>query len=322
MTRSRALMHCALGLMAAVPLPVRAQWGVWTGDSLLAAGRLIAAESAYYATARSNPRDPVARAALGRFLAARGATRVGAVLLEEARTFGGDSTSIARALMPLYEQLGDFAAIAALKPNLLSGPARRRANWLADKPPEFTLRDSVVVLTYRPMVDGRGIATILIRTASAGEKGAAKNEIPAVLDPRVSGLIVPRAMGSQLRSFGKEGDATLAVTETLRVGGATFSNVPTSVMGPDEPVRIGFDVLAPMSPTFDPVRGVMILRRPARRGIPPTGTRVPALFDSNGVRILLGGRWLPWSNGSVAMLLSSRAWTWDARRADVVLLNR
>src|SRR5437870_2911921 len=77
-----------------------AQWGVWSGDSLLAAGRLVSAESAYYATARANPRDPIARAALGRFLAARGATRVGAVLLEEARQFGGDSAAIARALLP------------------------------------------------------------------------------------------------------------------------------------------------------------------------------------------------------------------------------
>ena len=62
--------------------PASAQWGVWVGDSLLAEGRLASAESAYYAAARARPRDPVARTALGKFLAARGGTRAGAVLLE------------------------------------------------------------------------------------------------------------------------------------------------------------------------------------------------------------------------------------------------
>src|SRR6185436_13989799 len=117
-----------------------AQWGVWPGDSLLAIGRLASAESAYYAAVRVRPRDPTARTALGRYLAARGATRVGAVLLEEARFFGGDSISLARALVPLYERLGDFAAIDSLKPNVLTVPERRRARWLRDRPPHAAFK--------------------------------------------------------------------------------------------------------------------------------------------------------------------------------------
>ena len=61
-------------------------------DTLLIAGRIFAAESLYYIAVRRAPRDPVARLALGRYLAQRGALKVGAVLMEEARYFGGDPT--------------------------------------------------------------------------------------------------------------------------------------------------------------------------------------------------------------------------------------
>ena len=59
-------------------------------DTLLIAGRIFAAESLYYVAVRRGPRDPAARLALGRYLAQRGALKVGAVLMEEARYFGGD----------------------------------------------------------------------------------------------------------------------------------------------------------------------------------------------------------------------------------------
>src|SRR5207244_2480316 len=111
--------------------PVRAQWGVWAADSLLAAGRLGQAESAYYAAVRAHPHDPVARAALGRYLGARGAWMIAETLLQEARDFGGDSTAIARSLASLYAQQHQFARLAALKPNVLSTADRRRAQWLA-----------------------------------------------------------------------------------------------------------------------------------------------------------------------------------------------
>ena len=88
----------ALTSLATLAAPAQAQWGVWGADSLLAAGRVTAAESLYYAASSASPRDPGPRAALGRYLAARGALRIGAVLLEEARVFGGDTASLARAL--------------------------------------------------------------------------------------------------------------------------------------------------------------------------------------------------------------------------------
>lgn len=293
--------------------PLSAQWGFWLADSLLAAGRLAAADSAYYAASSERPRDPIARAALGRFLAARGATRVGAVLLEEARFFGGDSTALARALVPMYVRLGDYAKLDSLRPNVLTALERRRVRWLATRPPQAKLGDSVVILTYRPVADGRGLGTVLLRLG--------KVELPAVIDPRVSGLILPAGNRRDVRTFGNEGRNVLAVAEALRIGGVVFANVPTVLGDPDEKARIGLDVLAPYFPSFNPTNGILTLRRLSRRAPPPPGSRVPALFDSNGLRLLLGGRWQPSTAAIPAMLLATRAWTWDGKLGDVVLLN-
>ena len=306
--------HVLIGacILAGRSTPARAQWGVWAGDSLLAAGRLASAESAYYAAARARPRDPMARAALGRYLAARGATRVGAVLLEEARFFGGDSATLARALVPLYERLGDFAAIDTLRPSVISPVEKRRARWLRDRPSTASFQDSIVLLTYRPAADGQGLGTVILRLG--------KTEVPAIIDARVSGLVVPRPMARELRTFGDDMGTTAAVAETIRLGGIVFSNIPATIDAPDTKARIGFDVLAPYSPGFDPRRGILTLRRATRRSTPAVGARIPALFDSNGVRLLVGDRWQPSTASMPAMLLATRAWMWDGRRGDIVLL--
>jgi len=291
--------------------PLSAQWGLWPADSLLAEGRLAAAESVYYAAVRQHPRDPLARAALGRFLAARGGTRAGVVLLEEAQFFGGDSAALARSLVPLYVRLGDYKALESLRPNVLSAAERRRLRWLVAHPPEARLGDTVVLLSYRPIGDGRGIGTVILRIG--------KTELPAVIDPRVSGLILPAAARRDVRTFGAEAGKTLAVAETVRVGPASFSHVPTVIGTPDEAVRIGFDILAPYYPAFDPGKGIMTLRRVDRRAPSPPGPRVPALYDNSGMRLLVGTRWQPSSTSGPSLLLGTRRWMWDWKMGDVVL---
>src|SRR5918992_1318186 len=91
-------------------------------DALLRSGRVEAAEAIYYREARRRPRDPAVRLALGRYLASRGATRIGAVLIEEARFFGTNPAVAALHLAPLYARLGDYKARALLQP---CRPARR-----------------------------------------------------------------------------------------------------------------------------------------------------------------------------------------------------
>lgn len=57
-------------------------------DALLEAGRWTEAEDALYAEVRARPRNPEARARLGRYLAMKGALRSGLVLVDEAAEFG------------------------------------------------------------------------------------------------------------------------------------------------------------------------------------------------------------------------------------------
>jgi hypothetical protein len=289
-----------------------AQWGLWPADSLLADGRLMAAESVYYAAVRQHPRDPLARAALGRYLAARGGTRAGAVLLEEARFFGGDSMAVARSLIPLYARLGDYEALVSLRPNLLSPSERRRAQWLATHVAEARLRDTVVLVSYRPIGDGKGFGTVMLRLG--------KTELSAVIDPSATGLVLPSGVRRAVRTFGAAGTGkTLGVVDSVRVGPVIFSHVPALIGSPDEPARIGFDLLSAYYPGFDPAKGLMTLRRVNRRSPAPQGTRVPALYDGGGMRLLIGGKWHSTSSSVASMLLATRRWIWDWKVAEVVL---
>jgi hypothetical protein len=288
-----------------------AQWGFWHADSLLAEGHLASAESAYYAAARTAPRDPGKRAALGRYIAARGGVRAGAVLLEEAQFFGGDSAALARALVPLFVRLRDFRSLYDLKPNVISVAERRRAIWLVNRPSDARLRDTVVLMSYRPMGDGRGLGTVMLRFG--------RSEIAAVIDPRVSGVVLPSTLRSDIRTFGTEGPLTIGVADSMRIGTVTFTNVPAVIGNADEVARVGFDVLGPYFPGFDPAKSILTLRRVGRRSPSPAGSRVPALFDENGMRLLIGGRWQPSDASMPAMLLATRRWIWDWKLGDVVL---
>ena len=301
----------ALTVASLVAVPAWASAaGAQNPDSLLARGRVAAAESAYYAASSAHPRDPGARARLGVFIASRGGTRAGAVLLEEARQFGGDSALIASALAPLYVRLADYEALAALEPSPLTPTERARAEYLAANPTRVPFRDSIARLPYRAG-RGSGIGTVLLRVGRA--------EVAAVIDPETSGLVLPVAVRPELLMFGDSSSRTAVAT--MRIGSQQFANVPAVLRTGDEPIRIGFDVLHAYSPTFEPVAGFITLHRPARRWRPRPGTRVPALYTERGIQLLLNGIWTSSSTPNTARLLSARTWTWDARRGDVVLLT-
>jgi hypothetical protein len=91
-------------LVATVPGRVahaqRAQLPRTRADVLLESGLWPQAEEAYYAQSSIGTRDPVARAALGRYLAMKGAVLPGTVLIEEAMQFGLDSALGKRLLRP------------------------------------------------------------------------------------------------------------------------------------------------------------------------------------------------------------------------------
>ncbi len=93
------LLTCALDVAgaqgSASPLSTTA------ADALLDEGRWAEAESMYYLQSERAPRDPVARAALGRFIAMKGAIKPGIVLIEEARKFGLDPSIAHELIEPL-----------------------------------------------------------------------------------------------------------------------------------------------------------------------------------------------------------------------------
>jgi hypothetical protein len=166
-----------------VPRAGAAQNLVARGDSLYRAGRVFSAESLYYAAARYNSRDPDARLALGRYLAARGALKVGSVLMEEARFFGGDAKTIARDLAPVYARLGDYRALDALPGTPLGSAERARVEWLRTNTPLVTGSDSVT-LRYTPREHGPlGTVTLLVGADS----------VAAEIDPAAQGLTLDRA---------------------------------------------------------------------------------------------------------------------------------
>lgn len=78
----------------------RAQLPRTRADMLLESGLWPQAEEAFYAQSSARTRDPVARAALGRYLAMKGAVLPGTVLIEEAMQFGLDSALGQRLLRP------------------------------------------------------------------------------------------------------------------------------------------------------------------------------------------------------------------------------
>ena len=83
-------------------------------DALLDAGLWPQAEEAYYAQSRIRPRDPIPRAALGRFLAMKGAVLPGTILIEEALKFGLDSTVAASMLKP-WRAILEWRRLATLE---------------------------------------------------------------------------------------------------------------------------------------------------------------------------------------------------------------
>jgi hypothetical protein len=117
MIRRRPLVLAA-ALLALAPSPSRAQDGVLPrsdAERLIDVGRWTEAEDLLYAGVRAGPRDPIARARLGRYLAMKGALRPGLVLVEEAGEFGLAPSTVRalatpiRALLDWRERVTSFA---------------------------------------------------------------------------------------------------------------------------------------------------------------------------------------------------------------------
>ncbi len=306
----------ALCVALVAPTPALGQASA-QADSLLAAGDLVRAESAYYAGARNRPRDPPARAALGRFLIARGATRVGATLLEEALQFGGDPVVVGRELVGAYLQMADFAPLAA---SPAASPAQReRAKWLTTHDPRVVAPDSVITLAIAPNDDAASLGNVAIRVNGV--------TLVASVSAGARGIAVSRsALGNRpLPLFAAGADTTgdsdfLAVADSVSIGSLTMLNQPVTAarLPSGAQARIGLSDLGRFAPSGDASSATLTLHLDGSVHEQVPGDRLPTLDRPTGISVLRSGVWLA-TPADVATLLRSGRWTFDARRGTLIV---
>lgn len=311
--RSLALVVCAT-IVHAATTPAQS---IRVADSLLEQGRLARAESLYYAAARAHPSDPAVRKALGDYLIARGAARVGSTLLEEAIKFGGDRSAIERDLGVVYLMLGDYHLLAALT----ASPAadRERAKWLIAYETRTIAPDSMVAVPFRASSDAGVIGRVQIRV-----NGRA---LDAVVTTDVRGISISEPAAAPLRlhvfpgpGSGVKNAGVLAVADSISIGALSMRNVPVTIvrLEKNEPAAIGLDMLGRFAPTFDPRAARLVLR--VGGSIPTTpGDTLATLLRAPELDVLQPEGWVPISQPSVATMLRDRRWTFDAKRGRIIV---
>jgi tetratricopeptide (TPR) repeat protein len=310
--RRRLLL--AIALLAAAPL--HAQGVLARADNLLRVGRMFAAETLYYYAVRRAPRDPEARLALGRYLAARGALRIGAVLMEEARYFGADPKKVAVYLAPVYTQLGDFRALAGLPNTPLHNAERSRAEWLRENPPTVEGPDSISI-HWTPSDTG-ALGTVVVRVG--------QETVHATLDPRAHGLVLDTAWmrRKETKVFASKFDNDVrnaaGVTLAIALGEFRVRQVLTSFAPQASPAQavIGLDVLMPFAPTIDAAARRILLRKNGRLDREMPGERVQTLVFGSGLWVIWEQAMLPLAGEEARRLLAGGAWTLDWRRGQLV----
>ncbi len=237
-------------------------------DSMLAQGRLAAAENALYAASDAKPRDPAARGALAAYLASRGRFGIALVLFDEAQRFGADPSRIAMAR-------------AAILPYTSAAAAGE---------------ETTVPLT--PSREPRTLGAVPVRSVRA----APATQL-AIIDPNVTGVVMGRdaaqrfevERGRPLRELWI-GDRRL-LRLAVRVD---------TLAGVDE-LRIGLDVLWGLQPLFDERAGTLTLGRaiggaasqqipwlltfPGLQLVPEVGQPPLRIESVRGRALLRGTRW-------------------------------
>jgi hypothetical protein len=295
-------------------------------DSLLNRGALERAESLYYAAVRARPRDPVARWALGRYLAERGAPRVAATLMEEALQFGGEPHVIGPDLAALYERLDEYRELLGLAGAPLSVGERNRATWLLEHPRRVIAPDTLLIAQYRESPASSGyLGALTIRVDG--------RPLDAAIAARGTGLVIAdtNAIVQRLHRFptpagsAARGSPSLAAAaDSIGIGRLSLTNVPVTVAPIDGGAQatIGVDLLGRFAPTFD-AHTSRIELRPAG-SIAPGGTLagatiLPTLLTRDELRVHQAGGWLAASSPQIVGLLTGRRWTLDARRGLLVI---
>ena len=317
------LASLALASLAslAATAPLGAQDYIAKADSLFRSGLIFQAESLYYSAVRYQTREPAARLALGRYYAARGQLRPGAVLMEEARYFGGDAKTIAVYLAPVYFALGDWRALASLPGTPLPYADRARAEWLSKNLPGTEVPDSVVVPWIPDDSGGTGLGRLALVLG--------KDTLSARIDPSVQGMLLDttwarrkEAVKTFASSFDKDPRNHTGVVLRAAIGDVALINVPTRFEASGQPTeaRIGLDVLARMVPTFDPKVRTVTLRSVAKLPADAPGEHVPTLSYATGLWLVHpDGVWPLLADGELHASLRGVRWTLNPKRGEIIV---
>ena len=321
-TFARLTFGAAL-LLALAPLAPRAaaaQQYVARADSLLRRGRVFAAETLYYYAVRKAPRDPVARLALGRYLAARGALRIGAVLMEEARFFGGDPKTVGTYLAPVYARLGDYKALSALPGSPLPYAQRARAEWLGENGQAIAGPDSAVVALTAGDSGSFGAIALVI----------GGDTVQASIDPRVQGMLLDTAWLRRktvkrfAATFDNDWRNVGGVALSVDVGPFTLSNVATGFAptGDLHRARVGLDFIAQLAPTLDPAAKTILLRKSGRIANTAPGERIPTLTYPGGLWLVARDGVWPLGGTNATTTIGTRPFTLNAKRGELIIESR
>lgn len=254
-------------------------------DSLLAVGRLAAAEDALYAAVAARPRAPAPRGALGAYLASRARFRIAEVLLQEAQRFGADPGSVERAL----------SAMAPYRVRVAEGP--------------------VVAVAFTPSDDRRALGAFAVRTARRGE------EYRAVLDPMVRGVVLGRIVAERATLHGRPGSEVL---DELWIAERRLEGLEAAVDPTASPleIRVGLDALWALHPQVDERAGVLSLgRAPDLAAIQGPVEQVPFVLTFPGLLLVprVGSPPMAIESRAARALLRGTRWQVDARTATVVV---
>jgi hypothetical protein len=246
-------------------------------DSAFAAGDLQLADSLYYILVRVRPRDPLGRAALGQYLGVQGRAKVAVVLLEEARLFGGDPSAVARQLIPLYEDLGDWRALLTLPASPLTTTDRKRAAWLAENPFSVAREGGSALIVGTPK--GDTIARVAVRIGRSAAVAA------------IVGTDVRFMVGSRLAASGHHfgNDSTTVAFDSISVGQTKFVNVPASVGATSSSVTVGVAALGRMIVQLDYARNRIVM---TRTDVGAVEARYPLARFDGYLSVLDRGRWV------------------------------
>lgn len=307
--RARSLAACLA--LAAGARSVSAQ--IMHGADSLKPRAIGPVEAPLYDAVRTHPRDPAPRVALGTYLLARGAPRVGTTLLEEAIKFGGDPAKIEPQLARGYLAAGDYKSLAALRS--IAQPDRERAKWLVEHESRTISPDSILTVPLR-QASSENLGLITIRVNG--------QTLLAAISSITTGVFVSDTSQAarSIHVFSSENQrAKLGVADSVGIGAMSMTNVPVmvaNVAGPAAAV-VGLAMLGQFAPTFDPSAGKVTLHVGMTRVPLPSGMRFATWTLSQDLQILETDGWFTIRHPIPSGLLRQRRWTFDGPAGALVI---